>query len=85
MLKKKKNYGSRSTFSVEDQGAQFGAGRCVVCGAVCVCGECHGVSNDVLNDVFCAVSLRHVVKSHDHCSKKPPQTATQAFSLWTQA
>ena len=31
----------------EDTGAPCGAGRCVacVCGAVCVCGECHGVSN----------------------------------------
>ena len=36
----------------EDQEGHFG--KVVV---VCVCGECHGESNDVLNDVFCAVSL----------------------------
>ena len=43
-------------------------------------------SNDVLMTCFCAVSFeRHDVKSQDHCSKKPPLAATQAFSLRTQA
>ena len=38
-----------------------------VCGSVCVCGECHGV----LNDVFLrCVFERHDVKSHDYCSKE---------------
>ena len=42
----------------EDQGRPI-SGRQVfsVCGAVCVCGGCHGVSNDVLNDVFFALCL----------------------------
>ena len=33
--------------------AHFGKeGVVCVCGAVCVCGRCHGVFNDVLNNVF---------------------------------
>ena len=47
-----------------------------------VCGECHGVSNDMSNDVALVVE-RHDVKSHDHCSIKP-LLATRAFSLRTQ-
>ena len=35
-----------------------------VCGAVSVCGECHGVSNDVSYEVFfCAVSLSGTMRS----------------------
>ena len=41
-----------------------------LCGAVGVCGECHGVKWRV-NDVFVrCVFERHTSKSHDHCSKK---------------
>ena len=57
----------------EDQGgAHFGkAGVVCVCGAVCVCVACHGVSNALLNDLFLrCVFGWHGVKSHDHCSKK---------------
>ena len=35
-----------------------------LCGAVGVCGECHGVSNDVSYEVFfCAVSLSGTMRS----------------------
>ena len=42
----------------EEGGGYFGKAS-VVCayGVVCVCGKCNGVAVDVLNDVFCAVSL----------------------------
>ena len=45
------------------------AGVACVCGVVCVFGESHGVSYDMLNDVFlrCVVE-RDDVKSQDHCS-----------------
>ena len=42
-------------------------------GVVCVCGECHGVVNNVfLRCVF----ERHDVKSHDHCSVLREETAS---------
>ena len=58
-------------------------------GVVCVCGGCHGVSKDVLNDVFLrCVFERHDVKSQDHCSVLLVKTVlapTQACSLRTHA
>ena len=45
-------------------------------GGVCVCGECHGVSNDMLNDMFLrCVFERHDVKSQDHCCVLPRKNA----------
>ena len=43
----------------DDQQCRFPAGKC----AVCVCGECHVMSNDVLMDVFCAVSVSGTMRS----------------------
>ena len=40
--------GPFSAFGEAKKERPFWVGRCVVC----VCAECHGVSNDVLNDVF---------------------------------
>ena len=58
-------------------------------GIVCVGGECHGVSDDVLNDVFLrCVFERDDVESRDHCSvllEKPAFGATQACRLRTHA
>ena len=39
-------------------GARFGKAS-----VVCVCGDCSGVSDDVVNDVFCAVSLSGTMRS----------------------
>ena len=44
--------------------AQFRkAGVVPVCGAVCVCVACHGVSKYVLKTCFCAVSLVGTMRS----------------------
>ena len=55
------------------------SGRLVlsVCGRVFVCGECHGVVNDVLHDVFLrCVFERHDAKSQDHCAVLLEKTAS---------
>ena len=57
-----------------------------LCGTVGVCGECHGVSNDVSCEVFFALCL-WAVRCGLPClchSKKQPLAATQAFSLRTK-
>ena len=72
-LEKKRAPGAQFRFF----GGHFGKVRVVcVCGVVCVCAACRGVSDDVLNDLFLhCVFERYDVKTQYHCSVLLEKTA----------